>query len=91
MHKHKLHLVTHHGVDFLVLLLILISGFGGLLYFRHQLPAQISVSIIMSILYAFWGIFHHHHEKNLTFEIALEYIAMATLVGFVLIVFLLRA
>jgi len=88
--RKKLHLTVHHGIDFLILLIIIGLGFGGLIFFRNQLTTQISVSIIMSVLYVIWGVVHHHHENNLTLEVVLEYIAMAALVAFILIIFLLR-
>lgn len=79
-----------HGIDFFLLVLILSLGLGGILYFSFDKAAQIAVTIVMSALYVFWGIYHHHHDTNLTGKIVLEYTAMAILVATLLSLFLLR-
>lgn len=86
----KVHHVVRHSLDFFLLLLILTAGLGGLLYFRFETASQIAVVVIMSIFYIFWGILHHHHDHNLTGKVVLEYISLAALVIFVLVIFLLR-
>lgn len=90
MIKHRIHHVIHHGVDFLILFILLALGFGALLYFQHNIAVQIVVAVIMAGSYALWGIIHHYHEGSLTSEVILEYIAISTLVGFILVIFLLR-
>ena len=87
----RVHKILHHGTDFLLLVILFGLGFGALLLFSHQVDKQILVAILMPILYAMWGIIHHYHEGNLTLEVSLEYIGVASLVGFILIIFLLRA
>lgn len=82
--------MIRHAVDFLILGLILALGILGLVYFRFDVASQIAVAGILGVLYVFWGIFHHVHEKNLTSKVIWEYVAMAALVDFMLIVFLLR-
>ncbi|MBI3559126.1 hypothetical protein HY085_01905 [Candidatus Gottesmanbacteria bacterium] len=82
--------MLRHGFDFLLLALIIGLGLGGLVYFRFDTAAQIAVTILMSVFYVFWGIFHHHHDGNLTGKIILEYISIAALITFILIIFLLR-
>jgi hypothetical protein len=79
-----------HGLDFFLLVLILSLGLGGLLYFRFETASQIAVVAIMSTLYVFWGILHHHHDGNLTSKVVLEYISLSALVTFILVIFLLR-
>lgn len=91
MKIHHLHKAFHHGTDFLLLVVLFGLGFGALLLFQHQIDKQILVATLMSALYAMWGIIHHYHEGNLTLEVGLEYIGVASLVGFILIIFLLRA
>lgn len=86
----KLNHVVRHSVDFLILALILGSGLYGLILFRFEVASQVAVAILMCTLYVFWGIFHHYHDGNLTGKVVLEYIAMASLVAFILILFLLR-
>ncbi len=81
---------VRHGFDFFLLVLILCLGLGGLLYFNFNKAAQISIVIIMSAMYIFWGIYHHHHDGNLTFKTLFEYIGIASLVAAVLIVMVTR-
>lgn len=86
----KIRHVIRHGLDFFLLSLILAMGLGGLLYFRFETASQIAVVAIMSTLYVFWGILHHLHDRNLTGKVVLEYISLAVLVTFILVIFLLR-
>lgn len=86
----KAHHIVRHGIDYLLLLTIIGLGFGGLIYFRFDLAAQIADIILMSIFYILWGVLHHHHDNNLTGSVILEYTSMAALVSFILIIFLLR-
>lgn len=87
----KAHHVIRHTIDYLLLVVIVVLGFGGLFFFHFDLASQIADVIITSILYVFWGIYHHFHDGNLTGKITLEYTSIACLVAFVLIIFLLRA
>lgn len=87
----KIHTALRHGFDFAILLLIVCLGLGGLIYYRFDPAAQIADIFLMSILYVLWGAFHHFHDGNLTFKVIGEYVAMASLVAFILIIFLLRA
>ncbi len=86
----KIHQAARHGFDFVLLLLIVGLGLGGILVFRFDVASQVAIVVLMSILYVFWGIYHHHHDDNLTGHIVAEYIAVAALVAFILIIFLLR-
>ena len=90
MIKHRLHHAFHHGIDFLILFILIAAGFTILLYFQHNVPVQVLTAIGLTISYAIWGVLHHYHEENLTSEVILEYIAISTLVGFILVIFLLR-
>lgn len=87
----KIFTFVRHGIDFLLLTLIIALGLGGLVYFRFDTAAQIAVVVLMTLGYVFWGILHHLHDGNLTGKVVMEYIAMAALISFILIVFLLRA
>jgi hypothetical protein len=80
-----------HGLDFFLLCGVIGLGLGGLVYFRFDLAAQVAVVVLMSVSYIFWGIFHHYHDGNLAAKIIWEYVAIAILVAFVLITFLLRS
>lgn len=86
----KAHHLIRHGIDFGLLVLILGLGLAGMMVFRYELASQIAVVILMSIMYVFWGVFHHLHDNDLTGKVVLEYIAMAALISFILILFLLR-
>lgn len=86
----KVHQAIRHGFDFVLLLAIIGLGLTGILFFRFDVASQVAMVVLMSILYVFWGIFHHHHDGNLTSHIILEYIGISALVAFILIVFLLR-
>ncbi len=86
----KAHQIVRHSIDFSILAVILGFGLYGLILFRYEVASQIAVFVLMAILYVFWGIFHHYHDGNLTGKIVLEYIAIASLVAFMLILFLLR-
>jgi hypothetical protein len=83
--------IIRHSVDFVLLAGIIGLGLGGLVYFRFDVAAQIAVVVLMSFLYICWGAFHHFHDGNLTGKVVLEYTAMAALIAFILIAFLLRA
>lgn len=82
--------MLRHGFDFFLLALIIGLGLGGLVYFRFDTAAQVAVTILMSVFYVFWGVFHHHHDGDLSGKIILEYISIAALITFILIIFLLR-
>ncbi len=86
----KTNQVVRHGFDFVLLATIIGLGLLGILMFHFDIASQIAVVVLMSLFYVFWGIFHHHHDENLTAQIVLEYIGMAALVAFILIIFLLR-
>jgi len=86
----KVHHAVRHTFDFLLLLAIIGLGLSGIFFFRFDVASQVAMVVLMSILYVFWGIFHHHHDGNLTSHIILEYIGVAALVAFILIIFLLR-
>lgn len=83
-------MIIRHSFDFMLLILVLSLGVGGLVYFRFEVASQIAVAVIMAILYVLWGIYHHFLDHDLTAKIVWEYIAISALVVFVLITFLLR-
>ncbi len=86
----KVHHAVRHGADFLLLALIIALGLGGVLFFRFDVASQIAIVLLMCALYVFWGVFHHLNEREIISQVVLEYVAMAALVAFVLILFLLR-
>lgn len=86
----RAHHIIRHGVDFLLLCLIMALGLSGLIYYRFDAAAQIACVLLMCILYVIWGGIHHFHDGNLTGKVILEYVTIATLVAFILVIFLLR-
>ena len=88
--KTKVHSIIRHGLDFSLLALIIFLGLGGLVFFRFDIASQVAIIVLMTIMYVFWGIFHHIHDGNLESRIVLEYVAIAALIAFILIVFVLR-
>lgn len=86
----RAHHVIRHGVDFVLLAIILGMGLYGLVYFKYDVASQVAVSVLLGVLYIFWGMIHHYHDGNLTSQVILEYISIAALVDFILVVFLLR-
>ncbi len=86
----KVHHLVRHSLDFFLLALILALGLGGLIFFRFEVASQIAVVAIMAVFYVLWGILHHLHDQNLTVRVILEYISMAALVTFILVILLLR-
>lgn len=86
----KVHHAVRHGFDFVLLAAIIGLGLAGILFFRFDVASQIAIVMLMATFYVFWGIFHHHHDGDLTGQIVLEYIGVAALVAFILIVLLLR-
>ncbi|MBI3887704.1 hypothetical protein HY310_01400 [Candidatus Microgenomates bacterium] len=87
----KLQHLIRHIFDYLLLLVIFIVGFGGLLYFKYDIAAQIADVVVMCLFYIGWGVLHHFHDRNLSGKVFMEYVAIAALVAFILIIFLLRA
>lgn len=79
-----------HLVDFIILGGIIGGGLLGLLLLKFDVSAQIAVVVLMSVFYVFWGMFHHHHDGNLTVKVLGEYSLMAALVATILIILLLK-
>ncbi len=57
------------------------------LYFRYNQAVQAGCVIAMALGYFFWGVIHHHLEKNLYWKVAIEYFLLA-LFGALLVIFL---
>lgn len=71
--------IRSHKIHYLMLLIILIFGFGSFLYFSFDRQSQFVVGILTSISYALWGIAHHYGENNLNWKIVVEYSLFAAL------------
>jgi len=88
--RFRIHSAFRHGIDFLILALIIGLGLGGLVFFRFDIASQVAIIVLLGIMYVFWGVFHHIHDGNLDSRIIFEYLAIAALMVFVLIIFVLR-
>ncbi len=80
-----------HAADFTILAAIIAFGLIGIIFYRFDFAAEVTVVILMSVMYIFWGVMHHYHDGDLTMKTLLEYIAMSVMISFILIVLLLRA
>jgi hypothetical protein len=74
--KSKNHQLT---IDYLVLVAILLAGFLGFLASGFQRHLRLTWIIATAIAYIVWGIIHHLRSGDLHWEIAIEYLLMATL------------
>ena len=69
---------------YLVLLFILLTGFGAFYYFQRFPQAQIVSAFLTASFYVFWGIVHHYLEGDLHFRVVMEYLTVA-LLGFLIL------
>lgn len=81
----------NHLIDYLILLLIFSLGISLFFYFSFDRSIQIYSAILTAVAYFFWGIIHHHLEKNLYFKVVVEYFLIAFLGATVIISLILRA
>lgn len=72
----------HIYSDYLILILILGTGFLSFIKSTGVLDKQLLISFITSVAYVLWGIFHHLHEGDLHWKIVVEYTSFA-IFGFV--------
>lgn len=68
-----------HLVHYLVLILILGSGFLAFWYFTKDSVSQFLAILTTAFSYLVWGIIHHWLEDNLNLKIVVEYILFAAL------------
>jgi hypothetical protein len=83
--------IKSHLNQYLILLIILLHGFGGLILFRYSQAIQIWFIFSTSAAYFLWGLVHHHLEKNLTVKIVFEYLLVSLLATLLLITLVIRA
>lgn len=62
-----------HKLHYLSLIIILIVGYGGFLFFSFDRPTQLLIGIVVSLSYVIWGAVHHLAEHNLNWKIMIEY------------------
>lgn len=75
-------------IEYLVLVLILSTGFYSILILKDNHLMQFFSIIVMSFLYIIWGIAKHFKENTFHFKIVVEYSLLAILVAVVLIIIL---
>ena len=65
--------ITHY----LPLVSILFATLLGLFLFPYDRSMRISLTVAMGISYFTWGIIHHYIHRDLSIEVALEYLLIA--------------
>ncbi len=70
---------TKHLPHYLTLIGILFASFAGLILFSYDKYFQLSVAVAGACAYVAWGITHHILHKDYSFEVFLEYLAVAVL------------
>lgn len=70
----------HHFVHYLLLVLILITGFVMFLIAPQYNISRFCVIISTTSAYVLWGIIHHWVEKRLDVRIIIEYMLIGLLV-----------
>ncbi len=83
--------IKSHLTHYLILLVILLHGFGGFFLFRYDQAVQIWFILSTCGAYFFWGLVHHHLEKNLTQKIILEYLFISLIAALLLTTLVIRA
>ena len=78
-----------HKFHYLSLIIILMFGYGGFLFFSYDRQLQIIIALAVSASYVVWGTVHHYAEKNLNWKIMVEYtlfsiISLAIMISLVL-------
>jgi len=58
---------------------ILFAGALGFYLFSYDRIFQVAISIAIALSYVIWGIIHHSLEKDLQWEIVVEYLVVASL------------
>lgn len=65
--------LSTHKLHYLSLILILIVGYSGFIFFSFDRPTQLLIGIAVSFSYTIWGTVHHFAEHNLNWKIMVEY------------------
>lgn len=58
---------------------IFIAGILGFMLFSYDRIFQVAISIAIALSYVIWGIIHHSIEKDLYWEVVIEYLVVASL------------
>ncbi len=76
LHRHKL--------DYSILVLILGLFIFAFFYVWPNTFFERTLVLVLSVLYFFWGMFHHMRSDRVTIRIVLEYFFASTLSGVIL-------
>lgn len=68
-----------HLSHYIVLLVIMMAGLVAMIASGKSTLAHTVILVLMSLGYFFWGVIHHFLEKDLHFEVVLEYFIMSLL------------
>lgn len=74
----KMHHHSHLG-EYVVLGLLLATGFFSYLKSTGDLAKQMQIGLVIGFAYVVWGYFHHWCMKDLHIKIVIEYVAIALL------------
>ncbi len=69
--------ITHHIFHYIILVTILLGGFGAFFSFRNYPVIQLLIGITTALSYALWGIMHHFVDRDLSIKIVIEYLAIS--------------
>lgn len=76
--------IKKHPVQYVVLVILLLSALVAFLYFSYDPFMQRRVLYFTAALYFLWSLFHHYQRGDLQVSILLEYLLIA-LLGVILI------
>ena len=68
---------ARHLRHFIVLLSVMAVGIFLGLFFANNRTFIRLLAINLSLFYFLWGLYHHHQEKTLYFEVVLEYLLLS--------------
>ncbi|MBU0998672.1 hypothetical protein KJ570_04060 [Patescibacteria group bacterium] len=58
---------------------IFVAGALGFALFSYDRIFQVAIAIAVALSYVIWGIIHHSLEKDLYWEVVVEYLVVASL------------
>lgn len=73
-HHHKAH--HTHSYEYLILFLLITTGFLGLFKLTGQPLLQLRIGLVTSLAYIGWGVFHHLCNRDLNWKVVVEYTAI---------------
>ena len=77
----------HHGLLYIIEFLIIGSGFAFLLTIPFPFYTQLSILLLILIIYVVTGLLHHRTHHDISIKVVLEYLLIGALV-FALFIFL---